>query len=185
MQRRQKQSLIIGLVSLLSIWLIVSVLWIFGKEWRFSKYDNTTAGFSIKYPLRWAKAENQNGATVIFSSPTENKLDFFQENVNVVVTDLSRSPKTLIDYSDLAVNQMKVVFKENLEVIDSSATYLSGKPAHQFIFIGKGPEATLKFFMVWTIDDNRAYQITYSAIASTYDKYLGKFQRMIKSFEIL
>ena len=183
--RRQKQSLIIMLVSLLSLWLIGGVLWIFGKEWRFLKYQNEAAGFSIRYPLRWSLQENQNGASVIFSSPVENKLDFFQENVNVVVADISQKPMSLVEYSQLAVNQMKVVFKENIEVIESGPTYLSGKPAHRFVYIGRGPEAELKFLMVWTIDEKVAYQVTYAALASTYDIYIKKIEKMIKSFEVL
>jgi len=38
---------------------------------------------------------------------------------------------------------------------------------------------------VWTIQDDRAYQITFSTLDTKYEEYLGKVNAMIKSFKIL
>jgi len=40
------------------------------------------------------------------------------------------------------------------------------------------------YFQVWTIKDNKAYVITYTAETSQYSDYLKTAQKMINSFEI-
>ena len=118
MSQREKQNIITGIVAGVGIILILSGAWVASREYRFKSYKNKAHSFSIKYPATWALEENTNGTAVIFYSPQENDLDYFKENVNVVVQDISGNPMNIKDYSKLAVEQMEAVFEENLIIYE-------------------------------------------------------------------
>ena len=185
MERRKFFGILWGVLTGVGLCIILVVGWMVSKDYRFNIYKNSGYAFSIKYPASWTLKENKNGAVAIFLSPLENKLDIFQENVNVVVQDFPQKPMSLDKYTKIAINQMQVVFKEAIEIVESNSTYVAGHPAYNFVFIGKGPESEMKFKCVWVIiDEKRAYQITYGTLSSQYDKYLGKVNSMIQSFKI-
>ena len=186
MQRRRQLTIFWGIVAGIGVSILLVVGWSVSKQYRWSGYRNAAYGFSIQYPANWTVKENYEGTAVFLLSPLENKLDFFPENVNVVVQDLSQKPMDLDKYSNIAIHQMQVVFKQNLEVLESDSTYLDGHPAHNFVFLAKGPDMEMKIKCVWTvIDETKAYQVTFGALTSQYDKYVTKVQKIIQSFQIL
>lgn len=184
MDRRIRQNLGIGIVFCIGILLILSVVWVLSKQYRFREYRNERKGFSVKYPAAWAFEENKNGAAVIFFSPTETELDFFRENVNVVVQETQGEPKTLRQYSDLAIKQMELVFEKNFVLLESMPIRFAGREGYKIVFLGKGPDTELKYMCVWTLDGVKAYQLTYTALSSQYDRYVSKMKRMVRSFHI-
>lgn len=184
MQRRQRQTLIAAIAAAIGVILIATVLWLYTKQFRLLSYANEPYGFSLKYPAAWSLAENKGGAAAIFYSPPENALDRFQENVNIVVQDISQNPMDLSQYTETAIHQMQIVFGTNLEILDSSPVAVDGRPGHQFEFIGKGPDGNLHYLCRWTLVNTSAYQITYTALASGYAKHLSKAQRIMNSFKI-
>lgn len=181
---RKTQQLVVTVTAVISIILIGIAALLYWRGHNFKKYKNAEQHFSIKYPSDWTMAENTNGAAVIFFSPLENDLDYFKESLNVVVQDLSKNPMSLNDYTQTAIYQMKVVFKDKMEIIDSEPTTLAGHAAHRFIFKGAKTEVPLQYMCVWLVDGYKAYQVTYTAFASKYDLYLSKIQPMINSFRI-
>ena len=184
MRKRRKQSIIATAIALVGIILILSVAWIMSKEHRFKNYYNKPGGFSINYPASWSFQENKGGASVIFFSPQENDLDFFKESVNVVVQDISANPMDLKAYTELAIKQMKLVFEDNFIILDSGMISIGGQPGFKMTFLGKGSDTELKYMSAWTLDGLTAYQITYTAVSSQYDRYIGKMKRMVSSFRI-
>ena len=184
MQRRQRQTIIAIVTGAIGLILILTVGWFFVKPYWSLGYENAQYGFALKYPAGWSFAENKNGAATIFYSPKESALDIFQENVNIVVQDISQNPLTLQKYTEIAIDQMQAVFGINLEIVDSSPTFIDGHPGHQFAFIGKGPEGNLQYLCRWTLIETTAYQITYTAIASGYERHLAEAERIMGSFRI-
>jgi len=184
MSRRKKQNVIVGIVAGIGIILILSVVWVTSKEYRFKRYRSDEKNFSIKYPASWAYEENINGAAVIFYSPQENDLDYFKESVNVVVQNIAGNPMNLKDYSQLAIKQMEAVFEENMITIESVPTFIAGQSGYKLVFLGKGPETDYQYMSVWTISGLTAYQVTYTSLASQYERYIFKVKKMLKSFRI-
>lgn len=172
------------MVSGIGILLIVIVIWTAGQEYRFREYRNEQKKFSLKYPALWAFEENKNGAAVIFFSPVETELDFFRENVNVVVQETLGEPMTLKKYSDLAIKQMELVFEKNFVLLESVPIRFAGREGHKIVFLGKGPDTELKYMCVWTLEGVRAYQLTYTALSSQYDRYLSEMKWMVRFFRI-
>lgn len=184
MQHRQRQTIISIVTGIIGLTLILTAGWFFTKRYWSISYENGQYGFALKYPASWSFAENQGGAAAIFYSPRENALDIFQENVNIVVQDISQNPMSLEKYTETAITQMQAVFGTNLEILDSSPVFIDNRPAHRFIFIGKGPGGNLQYQCRWTLAGTTAYQITYTAIASGYQRHLPQAERIMKSFKI-
>jgi len=183
-QRRQRQTLIAIIAGTIGLALILTIGWFYLKRYRTIGYENSRYGFALKYPAVWSFAENLGGAAAVFVSPKEHALDIFQENVNIVVQDISQNPLGLDQYTATAITQMQAVFGTNLEILDSSPTLIDGREGHQFGFIGKGPDGNFQYLCRWTIVGTSAYQITYTAMESGYPKLLPQAERMMRSFKI-
>lgn len=152
------------------------------REYRYNKYTNSSAGFGMKYPAKWSREENKNGAVVIFSSPKENELDTFRENVNIVRQFVD--PKiNLQKYTDMAIDQLRAVFKQNVEILESTPTYIGDSPAYKIVYIGKG-DLEVKLMHVWTLKGGYAYQFTYTSLSTRFNEYWPKVEAMLNSFTI-
>jgi hypothetical protein len=185
MDKKTWSNILFILAIVIGLSLIGGVFFMFQSQNQYALYEDEGQGFSIKYPAEWeVKTDDESGAAVIFLSPLENDLDFFKESINIVVQDISANPMSLGKYTETAIFQMRAVFKQYLNVVESTGTKLSGLPAHRFTFTGTGDGAQLKYMSTWTIKGYTAYQVTYVALNSKFDQYLDKAQAMIKSFKI-
>lgn len=151
-------------------------------------YRNEKYRFEIHYPSNWTRQEQEPFGTlalifVAFLSPQESASDMFLENINITVQDLSNQPMTLDEYTNLSINQMSQYITD-FNIIDSSVTTLVGNPAHKIVYTGKEGQNNLKWMQIWTIKDNKAYVITYTAKIDTYSNFLGTIQQMINSFKL-
>ncbi|MFH1538463.1 MAG: PsbP-related protein [bacterium] len=151
---------------------------------KFLMYDSSAYGIRIKYPSNWTKTEQVMGSVAAFLSPQETASDIFQENLNVIVQDLSTQPMTLEEFTELSVGQVKQ-FITDAKILDSNATTLDGNSAHEVVYTGKQGQYNLKFMQVWAIKDNTAYILTYTAEIKKYNNYLNLAQEMMNSFEII
>ncbi|MEH2067021.1 MAG: hypothetical protein V7K47_02415 [Nostoc sp.] len=55
---------------------------------------------------------------------------------------------------------------------------LANKQANQLIFINKDGEKSLKNLQFWTLKNNQAYFIIYSAAIEDYDRFLPTVEKM-------
>lgn len=184
MIRRQTLNFFLGILMGISLVLISYVVFNYVQKHSFKEYSSAKEKFTMRYPADWTLREDVEGAAVIFFTPLENEFDIFKENVNIIVQEVPEKLLDLEKYTDMAIRQMKAVFKENLIPLDSSKTYLAGLPAYKFVYLGKGPEAELKIMHIWAIKKNKAYQFTYTAISSKFDLYIDDVEKMINSFKI-
>lgn len=139
---------------------------------------------SLSYPKDWAIQEGVMGSSVMVMSPQKDKQDPFQENLNIMVQDLSQSPMTLDQFTQLSVEQIPEIITEGDITVEASDTKLSGMPAKKITYTGKQGKYDLKWFQVWTIKDNKAYIATYTSVADEYDTYLDTAQVMIDTLVI-
>lgn len=184
MKKKKQYSLMFTVLIGVGVLLIGTVAFLYGRDNIFKKFKSEENNFSIKYPPNWEANTNTLGVKVIFFSPLESEFDIFKENVSVVVQDISSDPMSLYKYTKQAIYQTKAVFKGTLVEKVSESTFLDGRAAHKYVYIGKGGQSDLKIMHVWTVVGTNAYQVTYTAISSRFDQYLPKVERMIKSFNI-
>lgn len=184
MNRRQKIIYISGGIGVLLILIAVGMfLW----QFQFLTFTDKARGFSIEYPAKWKAVKNFGETAVMFKAPLDGPLDVYPENVTVVLQDISQKPKSLMEYTDKAIDQMETVFLDNFVLEESTAVAtLGGYPAYKIIFTGKGPDQDIMMYMTWTvIDEHWVYQVSYSALPSQFEKYDLIVERMLASFKIL
>ena len=187
LHQRRMLNIVFTFLALIGFAVTGVTLWYFHKNNEFLTYkDQGDVGLSIRYPKTWTAAPYTNGTLVTFYSPLENSLDVFKENVNIVLQDMSEEKRALDlkQYTEIAINQMQAVFKKNFVLLESKPTLMNGIPGHRIVFLAKGGESDLKVKCIWAIKAKRAYQFTYGALASQYDKYVGQVDAMLRSIQI-
>ncbi len=151
----------------------------------FSIYQNPIYGINIKYPINWIKQEQGSALTndvAKFSLPPKSGSNSFPIEFTVEIQDL-KQPTSLPDYTN---SQEKVIqqFLTNAKIYEQHPTKLANLPAEEVVYTGKDEQYIVKRMAVWTLKNNRAYIITYTAEESEYDKFLKIAQEMINSLEI-
>ncbi|WP_223280172.1 serine/threonine-protein kinase [Nostoc sp. PA-18-2419] len=179
---RQKFFMSVGItavVATMSLWL----LQLQTHTQFFLTYQDSSYGIKIKYPESWKIQENLNSITqelVIFILPKTSDENNYQELLTVSV---EKFYGTLKESQDLFSNEIKDTLSD-ATIINTSETTLAKKQANQLIFISKDGKKNLKNLQVWTLKDNQAYVITYSAGIEDYERLLPTIEKMIESFEI-
>jgi eukaryotic-like serine/threonine-protein kinase len=149
-------------------------------------YNNTVYGISIKYPQNWEKTgtpDRITGNLVKFMSPKENDADTYTENLNLIVQDLPESRRELEQFNTFYLDEIKQ-YHQDSQIIAQNKKLLANQPANQVIYTLTQEGINLKRLQIWTIKNNKAYIITYTADVDKYAKYLPKIQTMIDSFAI-
>ncbi|MBE9209604.1 serine/threonine protein kinase [Nostoc sp. LEGE 06077] len=140
-------------------------------------------GIKINYPDNWAVQATPNAVTqdiVTFLSPKQNDADQFQELLTIRVEPLS---STLDESKDLFIREIQNTV-DDVQIESSSETTLANKRANQLVFSGKSDGGRLKSLQVWTLQNDNAYIITYTANVEDYHKFLPVVEKMIQSFAI-
>lgn len=151
-----------------------------------NRNKHSEKNYEISYPASWIK--QQKGTANFFLSPKENEKDLFQENVNIMIQDLSNQPMTLEDYTNLTKQQVKQAFGSSSIVSIKDLTF-AGQQAKKMVYnMPKNPmqgrSQNLKLCQIWFIKENKAYLLTYTAESSEYESYLGTAKEIFDSFKL-
>ena len=152
---------------------------------KFSTYESPTHQFKIKYPEKWEKQESQNtliSDVVIFLAPKKNSDDSFQEQITVSIEDLPK-PMSLKEYNQLSINSIKTNFN-NVKIIEEHEKSFAKKLGHTVIFDAQDGGKNIKTMQTWTLMNNKAYALTYTAEKSEYSEYINTAEAMMNSLEI-
>lgn len=185
MMNRKQLKLASTIVSIASIVISIGFLLFWYSKTKLVAYTDPGGFFKIGYPQKWTLVEGKDGANVIFLSPKESAVDHFQENVNIVIQDISRNPLDLAKYSEVAISQIRAVFKDAVTIVESTPTIVSTRPGYKLVYTGKGEVDEIKIMHIWVIKGNFAYQLTYSAVTTSFDRFLPKVEQMARSFKVL
>ncbi|MFH1402606.1 MAG: PsbP-related protein [Patescibacteria group bacterium] len=152
-------------------------------ETTYQNYVNQDFNIKLSYPDIYELQEGLMGTVAVFLSPKESSTDLFQENLNVIVQDLSAQPMTLDEYNDLSLGQIETLITDS-KIISSKKTTLAGKSAYEVIYTGRQGQYNLKWRQLWTAIDNKAYVLSYTSEINQFDNYFEVFDKMINSFEV-
>lgn len=158
-------------------------------------WENPTYGIKFEYPSTWEKQEEEAGTMtttlVNFLSPPRSSTDEFPEILNIGVEDLPTQSFTLEQYSELGINKLRTSLQD-VNITESTDTTLAGSLAHKitytFTFIdadNPSIQLPLKNMQVWTVNNGKAYVITYGGVVNQFSESLVDAQKIIDSFEIL
>jgi serine/threonine-protein kinase len=82
---------------------------------------------------------------------------------------------TLERYSDAEISSVEG------QIVESNSTALAGLPAQEIVLTNLG----IKTMQVWTIKEDRAYSVTYTAEEEDFEYDLPVAKRMKESFQII
>ena len=148
-------------------------------------YQSSTHQFKIKYPEKWEKQESQNtliSDVVVFLAPKKNSTDSFQEQITVSIEDLPK-PMSLDEYNQSSINSIKNNFND-VKILEENAKSFAKKPGHTVIFDAQDGQKATKIMQTWTLMNNKAYVLTYTAEKSEYSEYINTAEAMMNSLEI-
>jgi hypothetical protein len=160
-------------------------------------YENTAFGASMQYPAVWGAVELKSnpldrfpGSSVaLLTAPLENATDTFREKALLSIQDfsalgnVSAQSMTLAKYTNGSLSGYRNI-SDSVTILESNTTTLAGLPAHRIVFTEEAQNQQFKKTQVWTVKDNKAYVITFSAQAPRYDDYLPSIEIMINSLKL-
>ena len=174
-----------------------------------STYVNSSLGILIKHPVNWKPFEKISTATnaniVEFIPFVESEHDPLTPFFSISIEDLEKVKvsQNVGDGSALGtrINNNSVLeelTKRNLELAKSLPDFniielnrtsiLSGIPAYKTVYTFADPGSPLlplfESMNIWTVKDDKAYTISYSAPEPEFSNHLEIIQNMIDSFII-
>jgi eukaryotic-like serine/threonine-protein kinase len=151
----------------------------------FLTYDNPTHGIKMQYPADWtistAGLQSYSGIAG-FYSPLQNLTDVLASRVALSITSYSANV-SLEEYTNMTLTQMK---QQGLEVNESSSIEVAGSPGYRIIFSlpPQNVPVSLSVLQVWTVINNKVYQLDYSADSSEFQNNLPLVEQMLDSLQI-
>jgi eukaryotic-like serine/threonine-protein kinase len=174
---------VLGLVALLIAvggWMIVKQ--IRSPQIALSLYENYSLGFRVDYPQNWSKQNRDDflATGAVFFSPLENNADQFKEQVSVLVENLSKD-LPLSEYTKLSLSEIKQLSDPNIG--EAQVVTMGANEGRQIIYQGEENGSPVQRMQTWSVNGNRAYVITYTALPESFNDYLPTVEKMIESFE--
>jgi hypothetical protein len=145
------------------------------------QYYNSTYGIVFQSPYGWNKFELLSGriTTVGFTSPTGH--------VSIVISIEKGLGKvsTLGQYDEVGQKALHATLGNFINTPPRHATLL-GQPAIARVLVVKQPVSGIhiNIAQIFTLKDNKAYAITYTAPADMYSSYFPILQQFVNSFQI-
>lgn len=139
---------------------------------------------TISYPSDWdLNMDPGMGASYMIKAPQESPLDLFQENVNVIIQDLSSQPMDLKAYTDLSVEQVNEMMA-NSKILENETRNGKNGPYQFMHYTADQTGLHLEFEQYYIIKGNAAYVLTFSAEHSSFSKYKEKGEAILDSYTI-
>ncbi len=150
----------------------------------FAAYENAALGLKAEYPARWQTLEDVRGVAVVFHSPLESAEDKYNDNVHVIVEDVSGQPGLTAEaYAASGIAKLPAAL-EDFRLVGNKGDTVSGRPARLIEYTGRRGDFRLRFLQAVTIADGKAFLITYVAEEGSYDKHLPAARRVLASVAI-
>ena len=148
-------------------------------------YTNPLLGFKFQYPSEWTEILSEGNRGVIFSLHELVYSTFEENRLSVFITDLPEN-KTLKQYLMEYTSELPGI---NYESLKFNETKLSGLPAINATYdmtLSINKEVLVsKAFTVFTVKDNKVYQIYYETSPELFNKWTSQLNNIIGSFRII
>ena len=136
--------------------------------------------YQIEYPTTWIyENSGTGGSKFLIVSPKDGANDRFRENVNLIVQDLSASPMTLDEFTELSLSQYASL---GVEVLENKRT---ANPLRQMLVINMDQSGyELKLLQYYWIVNDQAYVLTLTCLKNDQERYWKDGQKIMDSFKI-
>lgn len=170
-------------IALLIIGFFSKSSTLFSNQINSKIYENSLDKIKIQYPQNWELQDIRNpitGEVIAFISPRESDTDKFQDKLTISVENFTG---TLEEFNNLSIKEINNQ-AEKSKILNTSETTLANRPGTKLIYTVKNSEKDFKSLQVFTLKDDKAYVLIYTAETKSYEKFLLAAETMMKSFEI-
>ncbi len=148
-------------------------------------YENDSYAFSLRYPETWTvKKGSTSDPVVTFVSKKESSSDAFTENMFVTITDLSSKPN--LSSSEAMAGWIKEnksgEYGSTFDVLTQKSIAVDGFDAEQVTYVFTASGFEVKGMITIVMKDNKAYLLSYTAEAKSFDTFTSEVAAMINSF---
>jgi eukaryotic-like serine/threonine-protein kinase len=155
-------------------------------------YDNPTHKLKMQYPSDWTVSTNAlptYSGIVAFYSPLQNLQDILPAELSLSITTYLQS----VSIDEYTQTTLAALEQQGIQVSESSAFTLAGKPGHRIVFsppeprgqeTQDAPQVSIRIMQTWTTIDNKVYLLSYSAEDSKFQKYLPTVEQMLMSLQV-
>ncbi|HPR67110.1 MAG TPA: PsbP-related protein [Methanothrix sp.] len=148
-------------------------------------YENSQYGFSVSYPSDWSAEEpdpNELGIVTGFLAPGES-IDDPMNYVTVQIEDLPAGT-TLSGYTQAVLTNLRSSYPD-FQLLAEGEMIISEEPAHVIAYAVSVDGTAYQVLLAYTIKDDRAYIVTYYALADSYAEFEDAAKMMINSFSLV
>ncbi len=138
-------------------------------------------GYQLQYPTTWRlDTTGRMGAELFVFSPLKDSTDKFSENVNLLIQDLKGQHIDLKAYKEITDNQFTQV--PDGKVYESAIINAGNKAYYRASYAMTQQNLQLRATSICYIKNEKAYLVTYTALADTYEQYKKIAEEMLASF---
>lgn len=138
-------------------------------------------GYQIQYPTTWhLDTTGIMGAELFVFSPLTDTADKFSENVNLLIQDLKGQQIDLKAYKKISDDQFAQV--QDGKVEESAIIKAGTKEYFRATYSMTQQNIHLRVTSICYIKNEKAYLLTYTALANTYEQYKKVAEEILYSF---
>ena len=150
----------------------------------FLTYQDNTMGIKIDYPAGWIH-ELHAGGLITFLPSLEGNSNTYPAGLGITVEHLKSKNMLLSDITKIQIKNLTHNHSD-FKLLESTELRLSGNIANKIVFTATdNMNHERKAMQIWTLNENKAYLITYKAEPGQYSKYLPTIQKMVDSFQFI
>jgi hypothetical protein len=165
-------------------------IFIFSTLFGFSQSDSPTQlknfaqnGYKLQYPSSWTiDTSKRMGPDFFIFSPRENDTDRFQENVNLLVQDLTGQNIDLDKYAKISEGQIKELAMEGTIYESKKITKPDKSEYYKMVYGMTQGVFKLKIEQYYFIKNDKAFIMTFTAELNKFDSFLSAGEQILNSF---
>jgi hypothetical protein len=156
-------------------------------KWNTQK--DSVYNFTFQYPSDWQLKLPNTNTRFFITSYQENETDIFRENINCVTRDLGKNQQGF--KISMAEDAIKKALSEKLKdyvLIKSAYSKWNNAEMLEIEYTctqeANGTELSIHMLQKMAVVKGRLFTITYTAEATSYQKYIETVQKVIAFFKV-
>lgn len=145
-------------------------------------YTNTSHWFSLQYPSDWTFQEEVYDSLVMFFSPLTDTKDNLKENLGISTKAMTKN-YTLDEIWQVTKESFGQVFSDFVEISNENLQ-VGGLDAKKIIYKWKQWNTMLQFEVVYILQEQTLYTITYTATEKTFEDFVQTINAILATREI-
>ena len=150
----------------------------------FLTYQDNILRIKIDYPAGWIH-ELHAGGLITFLPSLKGNSNTYPAALGITVQHLKSKNMPLSDITKIQIKNLTQNHAD-FKLLESTDFRLAGNIAKKIVFTATDSKNhERKVMQIWTLNEDKAYLITYKAEPGQYSKYLPTIQKMVDSFQFI